>query len=219
MVKVGFYLLTIGMITSPLPLFMKADHSKKLILHYSLLVVFWISYVVLLSASGILANFKLPPRLPLLIVIPMLVFMIFVTRTSAFKSILTKSTNQQLIGIQSFRILVELLIYGAFLNNIFPRRATFEGLNYDILVGVSAPAIAYLSRKKIIGRKGILAWNITGLAILSVTVYSFISSYYFMGYSNTNSLQFINPPYLFLASVLLPFALFYHILSMRKQLL
>jgi len=98
------------------------------------------------------------------------------------------------------------------------RNVTFEGINFDIIVGVSALLVGYLVQRKIMGRTGVLIWNFSSLAILSVTVYAFISTYYFSNFSTTiQSIQFVKMPYLLLASVLLPFAVFYHVVSIRQH--
>lgn len=207
------------MIFIPFRLFGYGENARKRIIQYFIFISAWLSYVYLLSTSGFLNNFDLPPRMPLMIVIPVIIFMILITRRSYFKKLIEEIPDSFLTGIQSFRILVELLIYGAFLNGIFPERATFAGLNFDILVGVSAPIIAFLCAKSIIRKRGILLWNFISLSILTVTVYSFISSYFFLGFADdANSGELVSFPYILLPSVLLPFAIFYHILSIRKHL-
>jgi len=51
-----------------------------------------------------------------------------------------------------------------------------------------------------------------------VTAYSFISTYYFTDFSATNKggRSFVDFPYLFLAAVLLPAAVFLHVFSLRQ---
>ena len=121
------------------------------------------------------------------------------------------------IFLQSFRIGVELLIYFTFLEGVFPKRVTFEGLNFDIVVGLSAIGIGWAVYKGKIGRKGVLVWNIVSLCVLALTVFSFNWSYYF----NRNELseaamKFIEFPYLLLAACLLPIAIFLHVFSIRQ---
>ena len=95
-------------------------------------------YLFILSATGVLDNFGLPPRLVLLIVMPAVAGIVFFSGRKSFRVILQRTSLHLPVYLQSFRIMVELLIYGAFLQGVFPERATFKGLNYDILVGISS---------------------------------------------------------------------------------
>lgn len=181
-------------------------------------VLGWIGYIVVLSSRGVLNDFGLPPRVPLLIVIPAITAIVFVTGKSSFKNILVNTRLHLPVYLQSFRIFVELLIYGAFLEGVFPEQATMNGLNFDILVGISAPVIGLLIQYNKIRVKALIVWNIIALVILAVTVYSFISTYYFTDYLSRigSNKSFVDFPYLLLPSVLLPVAIFLHVISIRQ---
>lgn len=133
------------------------------------------------------------------------------------KSAFTNNPPYLPIALQSFRIFVELLIYATYLKGIFPQRATFEGLNFDILVGISALFVSAAAYKGIIKNRAMLIWNLVSLCILFVTVYSFISTYYFTDFASSGSAyQFVEMPYLLLASVLLPVAIFLYAFSIKQ---
>jgi hypothetical protein len=218
MIAIGFYLLTAAMLFSPLLVRVPDQLLRNRIrIAYLAFVSIWISYVFVMSESGVLDVFTLPPRVPIFFVIPMVIGIIFVTSRSWFKQALRQTSVASLLHVQSFRILVELLIYGAALNGIFPKRATFEGLNFDIVVGVTSLIIGFLLQRNLIGKRTVLAWNFLSLGILIVTVYSFISTYYFTDYPYTvGNFQFVKMPYVLLASVLLPVAVFFHVASIRQ---
>lgn len=219
MIEVGFYVLSAFMLFTPwFVLFRKQPGTPART--YALIAVLWVTYTIGLSASGVLHSFAAPPRVPLLLVIPVLLFVLWITGRSRIKERLLAIANHTLVFVQAFRILVELLIYGAFLNGVYPVTATFEGINYDILVGVSALIMGLLVMRKIVGLTGILIWNGLSLIILTLTVYSFISTYYFTDFvARTGSNKFVEVPYVFLPGILLPFAVFYHVLSIRQQLM
>ena len=219
MVEIGFYLLTGVMVFTPLMILNKSDHPTKRKRAYSIILTGWLIYIATLSNIGWLEDFSFPPRVPLLIVIPAIVFTISYTSQKWFKDAIARVKDHQIIYLQSFRIFVELLIYGGFLNGLFPERSTFEGINFDILVGISAVIMGALVQSKKVKSKGILIWNIASLTILGVTVYSFVSAYYFLNFGNGENFQFVRLPYVFLASILLPMAVFYHVISIRKQVL
>ena len=161
------------------------------------LLSIWLIYILILSESDILEDFSLPPRLPLLIVIPAILFILAITGRDRFRDVLMQTPRHLPVYLQSFRIVVELLIYGAFLEGVFPEKATFKGLNYDILVGLSAPLIAWLYQYRKISDKALLTWNVVSLVVLSLTVYSFISTYYFSDYvQSMNNMDFVKLPLL-----------------------
>ena len=199
------------------PLLNFSERRRSLFLAYGILLTVWIFYLIAIALSGILADFGLPPRVPLLIVIPAIVGIIVITGRQSFAGVLKRTPRHWPVYLQSFRIVVELLIFGAFIEGIFPERATFKGLNFDILVGISAPVIAFLYQHRKLSDKGLLIWNVIAMVILSVTVYSFISTYYFSDYlQTTGNPDFVKLPYLLLAGVLLPVAVFLHVFSLRQ---
>lgn len=219
MVQFGFYVWATVAVFMVFFVLKNASHTQKVISRYLAFCVFWITYIASISYSGILDNFSLPPRVPLMVVIPITLGIIWLVSRKSFESILFNTPIHIPILLQSFRIIVELLIFGAYLNGVFPKRATFEGLNYDILVGFSALLIGFLVWKNKLSIKIILFWNIVSLCILSLTAYSFISSYYFMSLSANINYDFVKFPYILLASVLLPIAIFLHAFSIKQTLL
>jgi hypothetical protein len=53
--------------------------------------------------------------------------------------------------------------------------------------------------------------------VLALTVYSFVSTYYFSDHvSLAGKMKFVQFPYLLLAAVLLPIAIFLHVVSIRQ---
>jgi hypothetical protein len=127
---------------------------------------------------------------------------------------------QWLLYIQSFRILVELILFIGFLRNIIPVQMTFEGWNFDILTGLLALPVAYFCFvKKIWDRKMAVVFNIAGLIlllnILVIAVLSMPAPFrYFMNEpANTLVAEF---PFVYLPGVLVVLAYTLHIFSLRQ---
>ena len=218
MVEFGFYTLSIAAVGMLLILFRNYSRKKVAL---SLLAgsSLWILYLFLLTQAGVLRNFELPPRVPLFIVFPAIAILLVVVNRKFMSRSLEKTPLHLPILLQSFRILVELLIYATFLKGIFPQRATFEGLNFDILVGISALFVGWAVSTGKIKRKGILTWNIISMCVLLLTIYSFISTFYFTDFAYSKAaFKFVEFPYLLLASVLLPIAIFLHTFSIKQIL-
>jgi hypothetical protein len=114
---------------------------------------------------------------------------------------------------------VEIEFYLLLIHNAMPQIMTFEGRNFDIFVGITAPLIAWLFRKNIIGNTGILLWNWAGIAILSVVIVHGVTSVpsRFQIFSTVPENTFMTyVPFVWLPAFLAPFAMFLHGLSLRN---
>ena len=224
MVRIGFYFLPLVMTGSVVLMSYFAPGvpplaKKKTSFTFLAGVLAWMIYLNLLSQYGMLDDFGFPPRVPLLIIIPAIACIFWFITRSYTKQVVHSTPKTVPIYVQSFRIIVELLIYGAYLQGTFPESVTFEGTNFDILVGLTAPFIAFLYQRNRISVKGLLIWNICSLSVLALTAYSFISAFYMDGGATwSNRDEFVQVPYLLLAGMLLPFAVFYHVISIRQVL-
>lgn len=97
---------------------------------------------------------------------------------------------------------------------------TFEGLNYDILTGLSAPLVAYyaLSQNKWPRITAVL-WNLAGLLLVTnIFLVAFLSTpgplrQFFNEPPNTLVAYF---PYVWLPAFIVPFAYLMHILSIKQ---
>ena len=97
---------------------------------------------------------------------------------------------------------------------------TFEGRNFDILAGISAPFIAYFAFKENeIKQKLLLIWNIIGLGLLlNIVVNAFLSApspLQLFAFDQPN-IAILNFPISFLPTVMVPIVLFGHLVSIRR---
>lgn len=183
---------------------------------YLLVIGLWICYLFFIQSTTILADFGMPPRMPLFILIPAFIIVFLIHSRHTFKELYSSTSKHTIVLLQSFRVAVELLIYGAALESIIPFRASFEGLNYDILVGISAiPVSIALSRAKM-SDGSLRVWNYLSLLVLSVTGYAFVSSFYSTDYFPLRGELFVKMPYILLPSMLLPMAIFLHVFSLKQ---
>lgn len=69
--------------------------------------------------------------------------------------------------MHTVRLPVEIVLFGLFIYQMVPELMTFEGRNYDIIMGITAPIIGILLLKKRISKKALLIWNILGLFLVT----------------------------------------------------
>jgi hypothetical protein len=135
----------------------------------------WINWLFLLT--GVLtigffhyANGK-PNKLTYLIIIWSLIQAVFITLIYGLTKrplnwIIENKNTKLSTFIHTIRFPVEIILLYLYLNNMMPELMTFEGRNYDILAGISAPIIGILFLKNIIGRNALIIWNIIGLFLI-----------------------------------------------------
>ena len=75
-----------------------------------------------------------------------------------------------LIGFQFFRVPVAMFLRGMYQAGQVPVQMTYEGLNFDIFVGLTAPAMAWLVWRGKVGSYAIWAWNALGLVLLAEAI-------------------------------------------------
>ena len=184
------------------------------------LTAIWILFISIFALYGFFADFStLPPRMFLVLGIPLIAILI-VTFNSGFKTILLHTPGSWLIYIQSFRIVVEILLWMMLIKGITPIQMTFEGFNYDILVGLTAPLFAYIIYSRNLWSTRVLViWNIGGMLLLGNIVTIAILSF------PTPLRQFMNDPpntavaefpYIWLPGILVVIAYSMHLFSLRK---
>jgi hypothetical protein len=174
----------------------------------------WVTLAALLSVAGVLHKFdSLPPPAPILF------FLGFIGTVTLGMSRLASGwlqlTPAFLIGFQSFRIAVEVLIHSAVADGIAPPQMTWTGLNFDIFTGITAVVVAPFAAR--LPRSVLFTWNTVGLALLvwvvSVATVSFPTRFQMLTPSNTWVADF---PFVWLPTVHVTAALLFHVILYRR---
>jgi hypothetical protein len=185
-------------------------------------LILWHLIVAGWAASGTMSDFSIFPLnfIPI-VAIPLVVILAITFFSKSLKEILNHIPAENLVRLQGFRILVELLLWALFAASVLPRQMSFEGRNFDVLSGISALIIAWLITHKRIGRAGLIIWNIAGLALLinivAIAVLSTPSPWriFMEEPSNTIVTYF---PICWLPGFLVPLAYTLHFFSLKKTL-
>ncbi|TMI62407.1 MAG: hypothetical protein E6H07_13385 [Bacteroidetes bacterium] len=193
---------------------------KRIFTISTVAILLWAVLLSVLSFQDFFSDFSsLPPKPALAILIP-LPIVLLIAFSKKGTQLLQSIPPHWLIWMQSFRIMVELLLLLAFLNNKLPVQMTFEGRNFDILTGLLALPVGYLlARRKSNASKLAIFYNFLGILllinILVIAVLSMPTSIrYFMNEpANTLVAEF---PFILLPGVLVPLAYTLHIFSLRQ---
>ncbi|TAE30319.1 MAG: hypothetical protein EAZ92_04955 [Candidatus Kapaibacterium sp.] len=178
----------------------------------------WLCLTAGVASTSFLWQFDAqPPRL-FFLVAPTLLGMVLFARSRKVGELLKALSPAWIVGFQVFRVVMELILWQLFLANVIPVQMTFEGRNFDILVGLTAPIVARLLVQNKISRTALIAWNWVSLAILlNIVVVAVVSTpvpfRVFMNEpANTVILSF---PFVWLPTVVVPIAVLGHIASLR----
>ena len=91
---------------------------------------------------------------------------------------------------------------------------TFEGRNFDILIGIIAPIIGYYVTKGLIKRKSLIMWNAIGLFFVLFIVVNAVLSIEgpFQVFAFDQPNKAVNYfPYVLLPAVIVPIVIYTHI--------
>ena len=182
------------------------------------LLPFWMIFQAILALSGFyLKTDSLPPRLMLFGVFPAfaLIILYFVFFRESF---ISKIPLKTLTLLHMIRIPVEIVLLWLFQQNLVPELMTFEGRNWDILSGLTAPIVYWLGfRNGNVNRPLLIIWNILALGLLiNIVVHSILSfpfPFQQMAFEQPNRgvLYF---PFIWLPTVVVPIVLFSHLISL-----
>jgi hypothetical protein len=192
--------------------------SRRAAIALSLVLLAWLAYVGVLGASGVLVNTTLRPPAPLALALPLVGFVAWLAWSRAGARAALAVPLTVLIGAQVFRIAVELLLHRLWQEGMVPRMLTFEGANFDILVGLSAPLAAWAATRGRAGAAIAMGWSVAGLALLANVVVRAVftapGGLHLITSDVPNRLPGVFP-YVYLAGFLAPLALVLHVLAIR----
>ena len=223
----GFAILTIifyGLLLNELNKALRSstlpDERKKKIFKGSLLVILcWMIATTILSLSGILSDFSsFPPRLFIVLIIPLITTIWIITR-KVTGEILQHIPAVTLIRLQIFRVFVEILLWSLFIQNLLPVQMTFEGRNFDVLSGLTAPLVAWLYHHHKVSKTVVIVWNFICLGLLiNIVVIAILSMptplrVFLNEPANTIVAKF---PIVWLPALLVPLAYGLHFLSLKQ---
>lgn len=194
--------------------------GSKTALISTVCIIIWLLITAFLSKSGFILNFEtLPPRFLLIIVPPTLVVIISLSLTKS-RLFLIQIPIATLTYLHIIRVPVEMVLWWLALNRAIPMLLTFEGINYDILSGITAPFIAItISYFKDKSHSIAIIWNLAALGLLIHIVVCAILSAPFpfqkFAFEQPNLAVFYFP-YVWLPGFVVPAVLFAHLISLVK---
>ena len=185
-------------------------------------LIVWLAIQAALTLNGVYYSDTnaVPPKILIRGILPVIVIIITLFATRAGRQFIDSLPLVNMTYLHIVRIPVEFVLLLLFLNNGIPQLMTFEGRNFDILSGISAPLIAYFGlQKQKLSRKAVLIWNFVCLGLLlNIVLHALFSVP-----SPMQKLAFDQPniavlyfPFSWLPSFIVPAVLFAHLVAIRQ---
>ena len=196
--------------------------SKNSLTAIYFVVMFWLILQAFLAIKGWYASDtnSFPNHLVKFGILPPLLCLFALLLSKKGRALLESLPLQALHAIHIIRIPVELVLYGLALYGVIPTLMSFEGRNFDILAGLTAPLVAYWGIAKArFNPKVLLAWNLLALALLlNIVIHALLSAptpiqQFAFDQPNRAILYF---PYVWLPTFVVPLVLFCHVAAIRQ---
>lgn len=178
-----------------------------------------VQYVV--GVTGFYQNTEsLPPKF-MLNILPTFIGIFWLFFSKRGKELRAGFDQQKLMWVHIVRVPVELILYGLFITGQIPEIMTFAGNNFDIVMGLTAPAIIYFGFGKNWVSPGLIRiWHIVGLILLINIIATALLSAPFpfqqFGFEQPN-VGLLQAPFNLLAAVVAPLVLVAHFFGLSRK--
>jgi hypothetical protein len=186
----------------------------------SIIILCWLVIQSILAINGFyLKESSIPPRLALA-VIPVLLVLIYFLISRTGHKIIGKANTGILTLMHIVRVPVEICLYLLFIQKAVPGLMTFEGRNFDIFSGLTAPLIWYFGyRKPVLPHAILVGWNLICLGlVLNVVIHGILAaptSFQKIAFDQPN-IAVLYFPFQWLPAFVVPTVIFGHLICLRN---
>lgn len=217
LVFIGCVVATFGFLYYAVKLTNKKSNLSVIILTF---MAAWLFIVGLLTFKDFFLDFPgMPPHIFIFIGIAIItIISLFAVKRS--RNFIGRMPITALTHIHIIRVPVEIVLWWLFLFGMVPEEITFQGMNHDIISGITAPfAAIFLLGQRSISRFAAVVWNVIALGLLiNVVARAILNTPYFYDptvVENPNIAIFYFP-FIFLPLFVVPAVLFSHLASLYQ---
>lgn len=200
-------------------LFYKASGNNNIVL---LVLLVWLGVQSVLAMKGFYTvTDSMPPRF-LLLAGPPLLLLLFLFLTHRGRRFIDRFDLKLMTWMHVVRIPVEITLFLLFREKLVPELMTFEGRNFDIISGITAPLMVLFAFTGRSPKRGLLlAWNfICLLLVFNIVIHAVLaapSPFQQLAFDQPNVAIFYFP-FVWLPCCVVPIVFFSHFASIRKLL-
>lgn len=178
----------------------------------------WLTVTGALAQAGILARWDIrPPPLLLTLLSGGLVTLWLGTRPFAGR-LANTAPLAVLIGFQSFRFPLELLLHRAYSDGVMPVQMSYSGLNLDIVSGLMALVLGAWATRIELPRAAVWGFELIGFGLLiNIVSVAIASTPIFAAFGPDRLNTWVtHVPFIWLPAIFVTFALFGHVVLLRR---
>lgn len=186
-----------------------------------------LGFLILAQSGAAFSGFYLdsqsmPPRFALAI-LPSVIIIVGLFAFKKGKEFLDALDLRFLLMIHFLRIPVEWCLYDLYQQAMIPEIMTFEGRDFDILIGITAIIIYLITYTfKRYNRALLIVWNVIGMIfLLNIVVHAILSvqsPIQQFGFDQPNR-AVLEYPFVLLPAVVVPIVMLSHLATLRKLIL
>ena len=186
------------------------------------IVFVWMILQFILTWNGFYADTGIIPPHSMLLVAPWILLIILLFTLKKGRKLIDGFDEKWLTYLHVVRIPVEITLIYLSMYKLVPVSMTFEGRNFDIYSGITAPFIAYYGyqNRKLI-KEVMIAWNILCLIlVLNVAITGILSiptPFQKLSFDQPN-IGVLYFPFIYLPCFIVPVVILSHLICLRKLL-
>jgi hypothetical protein len=193
--------------------------TRRWVIGTALLLATWLALTAGAAARGAFQDFSSFPPPILRLVLGAAALTVGLALSPVGRRLAGGLSVAWLVGMQAFRIPVEVALWQLHADGVVPVQMTFEGRNFDILTGLLAVALAALAARQLLPTWGLALWNLVGFLLLAniVGVATLSMPIPFRMFHNEPANTVVTlAPFVWLPAFLVQAALFGHLLVLRR---
>ena len=211
--KVAFIAITLLTVWQ----FYVASQKSKLFL---IIISLWMTAQMALGLTNFYENESTIPSRFVLLIVPAIVLIVIIFATKTGKIFVNNLSIKELTLLHTIRIPVEIVLYYLFAAKAIPQVMTFDGRNFDIVAGMTAPIVFYWGFvKNKLSNTVLIIWNLVCLGLLAnIVIIALLSAK-----TPFQQFAFEQPniavgyfPFNWLPSVVVPIVLFAHLATLKQ---
>jgi len=161
---------------------------------------------------------SIPPRFAL-VLIPSAIWLIWEFTTLNKRRVISQRNLNISPFLHMVRLPMEIVLWQLYIHGTIPELMTFEGRNFDIVMGITAPVIGWLYIKGNLSLKVLRIWNVVGLILILFIMTNGILSaelpiqMFALDQPNKALTYF---PFVLLPSIIVPLVIYTHVTDLIK---
>ena len=193
--------------------------ARTLQRRFLIVAIAWIALTLWLASAGIIRRWDVFPPPLMGVLASILVLGLVLARSTVGDRLARGLPLAALVGLQSFRFPLEVVMHAAYERGIMPMQMSYSGLNFDILTGITAALLAAWLRLGYPPRAIVWVWNGMGLLLLAnIVTVAVLSTPLFGRFGTTPDRlnTFVaDPPFILLPTILVLTAWAGHLIVFR----